>query len=154
MSLKDAFETFVMKGNVVDLAVAVVVGAAFAKIVTAFVDGIVMPMVTYVLPANIKWEEWVLGKFRIGAVLGATVNFLIIAWSSSSCWSSSWAIHEEGGSPGGPGDQRVPRLPGTGAPESHPGASTARASSDLTLSGMKGPGYPGPFRCETPGAPV
>ena len=58
---------------------AVVVGGAFGKIVTAFVDGMVMPLVTYVLPANIKWEEWVLGKFRIGAVLGASVNFLIIA---------------------------------------------------------------------------
>jgi len=57
----------------------VVIGGAFGKIVTAFVDGMVMPLVTYVLPANIKWEEWVLGKFRIGAVLGATVNFLIIA---------------------------------------------------------------------------
>jgi large conductance mechanosensitive channel len=43
------------------------------------VDGIVMPLVTYVLPANIKWEEWVIGKFRIGEVLGATVNFLIIS---------------------------------------------------------------------------
>jgi large conductance mechanosensitive channel len=79
MSMKDEFKAFVMKGNVIDLAVAVVVGGAFGKIVTAFVDGIVMPLVTYVLPANIKWEEWVLGKFRIGAVLGATVNFLIIA---------------------------------------------------------------------------
>ncbi|GLH72474.1 large-conductance mechanosensitive channel [Geothrix limicola] len=79
MSLKDEFKAFIMKGNVVDLAVAVVVGGAFGKIVTAFVDGVVMPMVTYVLPANIKWEEWVLGKFRIGAVLGATLNFLIIA---------------------------------------------------------------------------
>lgn len=79
MSLKEEFKAFVMKGNVVDLAVAVVVGGAFGKIVTAFVDGIVMPLVTYVLPADIKWEEWVLGKFRIGAVLGATVNFLIIA---------------------------------------------------------------------------
>lgn len=79
MSLKDEFKAFIMKGNVIDLAVAVVVGGAFGKIVTAFVDGIVMPLVTYVLPANIKWEEWVLGKFRIGAVLGATVNFLIIA---------------------------------------------------------------------------
>jgi large conductance mechanosensitive channel len=59
--------------------VAVVVGGAFSKIVTAFVDGIVMPMVTYVLPANIKWEEWVLGKLRVGSVLGATLNFLIIA---------------------------------------------------------------------------
>ncbi len=79
MSMKDEFKAFVMKGNVIDLAVAVVVGGAFGKIITAFVDGIVMPLVTYVLPANIKWEEWVLGKFRIGAVLGAMVNFLIIA---------------------------------------------------------------------------
>jgi len=79
MSMKDEFKAFIMKGNVIDLAVAVVIGGAFGKIVTAFVDGMVMPLVTYVLPANIKWEEWVLGKFRIGAVLGATVNFLIIA---------------------------------------------------------------------------
>jgi large conductance mechanosensitive channel len=79
MALKDEFKAFIMKGNVIDLAVAVVVGSAFGKIVTAFVDGMVMPLVTMVLPANIKWEEWVLGKFRIGAVLGATVNFLIIA---------------------------------------------------------------------------
>jgi large conductance mechanosensitive channel len=79
MSLKDEFKGFIMKGNVIDLAVAVVVGGAFGKIVTAFVEGMVMPLVTYVLPANIKWEEWAFGKFRIGAVLGATVNFLIIA---------------------------------------------------------------------------
>jgi large conductance mechanosensitive channel len=79
MSLKDEFKTFIMKGNVVDLAIAVVVGGAFGQIVTAFVDGIVMPLVTMVLPANIKWEEWVIGTFRIGSVLGATVNFLIIA---------------------------------------------------------------------------
>lgn len=79
MSLKDEFKAFVLKGNVIDLAVAVVVGGAFGKIVTAFVDGIVMPLVTYVLPANIRWEEWTFGKFRVGAVLGATVNFLIIS---------------------------------------------------------------------------
>ena len=79
VSLKDEFKTFIMKGNVVDLAVAVVVGAAFSKIVSAFVDGIVMPLVSYVLPANMQWEQWVLGKFRVGAVLGATLNFLIIA---------------------------------------------------------------------------
>lgn len=79
MSFVTEFKAFVAKGNVVDLAVAVVVGGAFGKIVTAFVDGIVMPLVSYVLPANIKWEEWAVGNFRIGTVLGATVNFLIIA---------------------------------------------------------------------------
>src|SRR5512133_2872787 len=79
MAMKDEFKAFIMKGNVVDLAIAVVIGGAFGKIITAFVDGLVMPLVTTVLPANIKWEEWAFGKFRIGSVLGATVNFLIIA---------------------------------------------------------------------------
>ncbi len=79
MSIYQEFKTFVAKGNVLDLAIAVVVGGAFSGIVKAFVDGIVMPLVTYVLPANIKWEEWTLGKLRLGAVLGATFNFLVIS---------------------------------------------------------------------------
>lgn len=79
MSMKEEFKTFVMKGNVVDLAVAVVVGAAFGKIVSAFVDGVVMPLVSYVLPSG-DWQGWTLGKFKVGAVLGATVDFLIIAF--------------------------------------------------------------------------
>jgi len=79
MSLIQEFKAFVAKGNVVDLAVAVVVGGAFGEIVKAFVSGIVMPLVSYVLPANMVWEQWALGKLRIGVVLGATLNFLIIA---------------------------------------------------------------------------
>lgn len=79
MSLIDEFKNFVAKGNVVDLAVAVVVGGAFGDIVKAFVNGIVMPLVSYVLPAHMAWEEWTLGKLRIGLVLGATLHFLIIA---------------------------------------------------------------------------
>ena len=79
MSLIQEFKAFVAKGNVVDLAVAVVVGGAFGEIVKAFVSGIVMPLVSYVLPANMLWEQWTLGKLRVGVVLGATLNFLIIA---------------------------------------------------------------------------
>ena len=79
MSLIQEFKAFVAKGNVVDLAVAVVVGGAFGEIVKAFVNGIVMPLVSYVLPAKMGWEEWTLGKIRIGVVLGATLNFIIIA---------------------------------------------------------------------------
>ena len=79
MSLIHEFKAFVAKGNVVDLAVAVVVGGAFSRIVTAFVDGVVMPLVSYVLPANTQWEAWTLGKLRVSTVLGATVNFLLIA---------------------------------------------------------------------------
>jgi large conductance mechanosensitive channel len=79
MSLIQEFKGFVAKGNVVDLAVAVVVGGAFGEIVKAFVNGVVMPLVSYVLPEKMLWEEWTLGKVRIGLVLGATVHFLIIA---------------------------------------------------------------------------
>jgi large conductance mechanosensitive channel len=79
MSLIQEFKAFVAKGNVVDLAVAVVVGSAFGDIVKTFVNAVVMPLVSYVLPAKMQWEEWTLGKVRIGLVLGATVHFLIIA---------------------------------------------------------------------------
>jgi large conductance mechanosensitive channel len=78
MALKDEFRAFIMKGNVVDLAIAVVIGGAFGKIVSAFVEGLVMPMVGYVLPKG-DWQTWALGKFQIGKVLGASVDFLVIA---------------------------------------------------------------------------
>lgn len=79
MSLVQEFKTFVAKGNVVDLAVAVVVGGAFSDIVKTMVNAVVMPLVSYVLPAKMQWEEWTLGKVRIGLVLSATLHFFIIA---------------------------------------------------------------------------
>jgi len=79
MSLVQEFKAFVAKGNVVDLAVAVVVGGAFGDIVKTFVNAVVMPLVSYVLPAKMQWEEWTMGKIRIGLVLGATLHFFIIA---------------------------------------------------------------------------
>ncbi|KIQ97745.1 large conductance mechanosensitive channel protein MscL [Lysobacter sp. A03] len=45
MSMISEFKEFIARGNVVDLAIAVVIGAAFGKIVTALVDGIIMPVV-------------------------------------------------------------------------------------------------------------
>ena len=45
MSMVSEFKEFIARGNVVDLAIAVVIGAAFGKIVTALVDGIIMPVV-------------------------------------------------------------------------------------------------------------
>ena len=44
MGMMSEFREFAVRGNVVDLAVGIVIGAAFGKIVTAFVDGIVMPL--------------------------------------------------------------------------------------------------------------
>jgi len=80
MSFKEDFKSFISKGNVVDLAIAVVIGGAFGKIVTALVQGIIMPAVNLLLPHS-DWYEWTLGPLQIGMLLGAVVDFLLISLS-------------------------------------------------------------------------
>ena len=78
MSVYQEFKTFVSKGNVVDLAVAVVLGGAFGKIVTALVSGLVMPLVGYVMPQG-DWQKFVIGPFQVGQMVAAVIDFLLIA---------------------------------------------------------------------------
>ncbi len=80
MSLRQEFRSFLFRGNVVDLAVAVVVGAAFSKIVTAFVDDLVMPLVGALLPAG-GWREFTVTPlhFKLGHFMGSLVDFVVIA---------------------------------------------------------------------------
>lgn len=80
MSLAQDFKAFIAKGNVVELAVAVVIGAAFGKIVTAIVEGLIMPLVGAVMPAG-EWTGWTVTPLhlRVGAVLGAIIDFVVIA---------------------------------------------------------------------------
>ncbi|HJV23191.1 MAG TPA: large conductance mechanosensitive channel protein MscL [Holophagaceae bacterium] len=81
MSFKEEFKAFVMKGNVVDLAVAVVIGGAFGKIVTALVEGVIMPLVGMAVPGG-DWRSIAVGPqnaFKVGHVAGAIVDFLCIA---------------------------------------------------------------------------
>lgn len=78
------FKDFISKGNVVDLAVAVIIGAAFATIVKAFTDGIIMPIVG-IIGGKPSFDEYVLeingSKILWGSFLTAVVNFLIIAFA-------------------------------------------------------------------------
>src|SRR5579863_7063486 len=80
MSLWSDFKGFALKGNVVDLAVAVVIGAAFGKIVTALVSDIIMPLVGALMPSE-EWRTWVVSPLhiKIGDMLGAVVDFFIVA---------------------------------------------------------------------------
>ena len=80
MGMVSEFRAFVAKGNVIDLAVAVVIGAAFGKIVTAVVDGLVMPLVGAVLSGK-SWATWTVTSlhFQLGAVLAAIIDFLAVA---------------------------------------------------------------------------
>jgi large conductance mechanosensitive channel len=78
MSMSNDFKDFIAKGNVLDLAVAVVIGGAFGKIVTALVEGIIMPLVGMAVPGG-DWRTMMTGPFKTGSVLGAVVDFICIA---------------------------------------------------------------------------
>ena len=67
MGVASEFKEFIAKGNVIDLAVAVVIGAAFGKIVTAFVDKIIMPPIGLMV-GGADFSRWVV------TLRGATVD--------------------------------------------------------------------------------
>jgi large conductance mechanosensitive channel len=84
----NGFRDFVLRGNVVDLAVAVVIGTAFTAIVTAIVTGLINPLLGALFNANSLDTALVVaiptlsggsGKLLFGAVLGAVINFVIVA---------------------------------------------------------------------------
>lgn len=68
MSLAQEFKAFALRGNVVDLAVGVVIGAAFGKIVSALVDGIIMPIVGFLI-AGVNVKDLKLTLLDAGALL-------------------------------------------------------------------------------------
>ena len=78
MSIWKDFKAFAFKGNVVDLAVAVVIGAAFGKIVSTLVDTVIMPLVGKALPAD-SYLAWAPGGVKLGVLIGAMIDFLIVA---------------------------------------------------------------------------
>jgi large conductance mechanosensitive channel len=84
LSVLDEFKNFALKGNVVDLAVGVIIGAAFAKIVDSLVKHILMPFLGILVPGEQGYLGW---KIAVGAkevpyglFLGEIVNFVIIAF--------------------------------------------------------------------------
>jgi len=71
------FKTFVTKGNVIDLAVGVLIGAAFGKVVTAFTEGIIKPIIAYAGGGKqVSLHLWILD---VGTVIDAVIAFLITA---------------------------------------------------------------------------
>lgn len=77
----EEFKTFITRGRVVDLAVGIVIGVAFASVVTSFVANIVTPLVT--IPGEVDFSDLSFtvggGTFRYGAFLNDLVSFLVIA---------------------------------------------------------------------------
>lgn len=84
MSFLQEFKQFAFKGNAIDLAVAVVVGAAFGKIISSLVSGIVMPLIGLLLGGvNVANKTFTLGDAVVkwGEFLQAVIDFTIISFS-------------------------------------------------------------------------
>lgn len=89
MSMLSEFKAFLLKQNVVALAIAVVVGTALNTLVKALVDDFIMPIILVAAP-NGDWQKatWTAGgiKFGVGDFLAAAINFIVIgfvAWRIS-----------------------------------------------------------------------
>jgi large conductance mechanosensitive channel len=84
MSFLKEFKEFAMRGNVVDLAVAVIIGAAFGKIITSLVDGIIMPLIGLIIGGvNIAGKSLTVGDAVVkwGVFLQTIIDFTLIALS-------------------------------------------------------------------------
>jgi len=83
------FRKFALKGNVVDLAIGVIIGAAFGKIVSALVSDVIMPLVALVMPSGDWRSNGIVLRhaadpkdrviLQYGDLLGATFDFLLVA---------------------------------------------------------------------------
>ena len=82
-AMVEEFKNFAFKGNVVDLAIGVIIGAAFGKIIDSLVKHIIMPFISVFMPSNqsyLTWKWVINGKdVPYGLFLGEIVNFLIVA---------------------------------------------------------------------------
>lgn len=75
------FRKFAMRGNVIDLAVGVIIGAAFGKIVTSLVNDVLMPLLTPLLPGD-SWRALEIGPgVKIGSLMATIIDFIILAFA-------------------------------------------------------------------------
>ena len=100
MSVIQEFKEFAVKGNVMDLAVGVIIGGAFGKIIDSAVADLLMPLITWILGGDVDYSNWflVLGDnpnsvtnlaaakeaglnvFAYGNFLTILINFILLAW--------------------------------------------------------------------------
>lgn len=82
-ALLDEFKNFAFRGNIIDLAVGVIIGTAFGKIIDSLVKQIIMPLISLAIPGEqgyLAWK-WVINGKEVpyGLFIGEVLNFLIVA---------------------------------------------------------------------------
>ena len=75
------FKEFALKGNMMDLAVGVIIGAAFKDVVTSLCDNVIMPFVA-MFTGSINFDKWVIPgtAIKYGTFISAVINFIIMAF--------------------------------------------------------------------------
>ena len=73
------FKEFAMKGNLVDIAVAFVMGAAFNKVVSSFTGGIVSPLIGLIFKSDFKDQKWIITEGTLNDA-GETVGEVAVLW--------------------------------------------------------------------------
>lgn len=76
----EEFKAFAIKGNAIELAVGIVIGTAFNKIVTSLVDDVIMQAIAMIF-GQPDFSMIMLGAIKIGSFINAIINFIIIALS-------------------------------------------------------------------------
>ena len=84
-SFLNEFKTFALRGNVMDMAVGIIIGAAFGKIVTSLVEDVMMPPIGWLL-GNVDFSDLVLKlndttTIKYGAFLNTVISFIIVAFA-------------------------------------------------------------------------
>ena len=72
------FKDFINRGNLVDIAVAFVMGIAFAAVITSLTNDVIDPIIAKIFDVQ-DLAEWIVWDIRIGAFLAAIINFVIVA---------------------------------------------------------------------------
>lgn len=100
MSVVQEFKEFAIKGNMMDLAIGVIIGGAFGKIIDSLVKDVLMPLISVITGGDVDFSQWfvVLGEnpnnlqtleelqkagvnvLQYGSFLTVFINFLILAW--------------------------------------------------------------------------
>lgn len=85
MELISEFKKFAMKGNVIDLAVGVIIGAAFGKVVNSFIEDVITPLILQPVlnqegKLNRLQDLTIFGSVKYGMFLSAIINFVVIAF--------------------------------------------------------------------------
>ncbi len=73
------FKEFVLRGNVLDLAIAVIIGTAFNKVISSLVQDVLMPFISITAGRAPDFSSWKLGIINIGNFLNAVIGFLTVA---------------------------------------------------------------------------